>query len=148
MKIFLGADHNGFELKEALKKYLRRAGFDFEDLGNRKLDLQDDYPDFAQRVAQKVAQEKAKGILICGSGIGVCIVANRFRGVRAAQVFNEQQAKKAKEDDDVNILCLAGREIDKEKAKKIVRAWLQTKFSRLARHQRRLNKIQKLEPGI
>lgn len=145
MKILLGADHNGFKLKEVIKKYLKTLGIDFEDLGNRKFDPKDDYPDFAIPVAKKVAQRKTKGILICGSGAGVCIVANKIRGIRAAQAFTPLHAKELREEDDINILCLDGWEIREKKAREIVKNFLKTKFSQLPRHKRRIKKIKKIE---
>ena len=145
MKIFLGADHNGFQLKERIKKYLKKLGIDFEDLGNTKFDPKDDYPDFAILVAKKVAKTKDKGILICGSGAGICIAANKIRGIRAAQALTAFQAKTLREEDDINILCLDGWELKEKKAKEIVKNFLKTRFSQLPRHKRRIEKIKKIE---
>ncbi len=145
MKILLGADHNGFKLKKVIKKYLKKLGIDYRDLGNTKFDPKDDYPDFAIPVAKKVAKTKDKGILICGSGAGVCIVANKIKGIRAAQAFTPLQAKKLREEDDINILCLDGWEIREKKAREIVKKFLKTKFSQLPRHKRRIKKIKRIE---
>lgn len=143
--IFLGADHKGFKLKEALKPYLKRLRVDFEDLGNFVFDPKDDYPDFALRLAKQVAQTKGRGILICGSGAGVCMAANKLKGIRAAQASSVKQARAIKREDDANILCLAADELSFPRARQMVRTWLATKFSGLPRHQRRLQKISQIE---
>ena len=145
MSIFLGADHRGFKLKEAIKKHLRKLNYRFEDLGNFKFDPKDDYPDFAFAVAKKVSQKRGKGILICGSGEGMCLVANKVKGIRAATAFNPSQAKNLREKNDINILCLASDWIEEKEAKKIVEVFLKIKFSKLPRHKRRIEKIKKLE---
>ncbi|MFA5133215.1 MAG: ribose 5-phosphate isomerase B [Patescibacteria group bacterium] len=143
--LYIGSDHAGFNLKQALKKFLTREKYNFEDLGNLKLDEKDDYPDFGARVAQGVATnpKKNKGILICGSGQGMAIVANKFLGVRAAVVCDEDGAKKSREHNDANILAISGN-ISESKIKKIVKAWLQSKFSG-GRHSKRLKKIMQIE---
>jgi len=145
MKVFLGADHKGFHLKEKIKKYLKKIRVGFEDLGNKIFDPKDDYPNFAISVAKKVARTKNKGVLICGSGAGVCITANKVKGIRAAQAFTTQQAKALRREDDINILCLDGDELGERKVQEIVRTFLKTKFSNLARHKRRIEKIKKVE---
>ncbi|MCH7759441.1 RpiB/LacA/LacB family sugar-phosphate isomerase [Patescibacteria group bacterium] len=145
MKIFIGADHAGFKLKQALKKYLTTLGVRYEDLGNLKFDSGDDYPDFAKKLAQQVSQTKnARGILICDSGIGVCIVANKVKNIRAANVDTLKAAKKSREHNNANVLCLGQDYLKTVQAKKIVNVWLSTKFSSVARHRRRVNKINKL----
>ena len=145
MKIFIGADHAGFKLKQVLKKYLTTLGVRYEDLGNLKFDPGDDYPDFAKRLAQQVSQTKnARGILICDSGIGVCIVANKVKNIRAANVDTLKLAKKSREHNNANVLCLGQDYLKTAQAKKIVNVWLSTKFSSVARHRRRVNKINKL----
>ena len=143
--IYLGADHAGFQLKETIKEYLAELGHEHKDLGNHIEDNNDDYPDFGIAVAQKVAEENAKGILICGTGMGMCIVANKIKGIRAVLCYNEYMAEQARTHNDSNILCLAGRAVDTELAKGIVKAWLGTKFSGEDRHLRRINKIKALE---
>ncbi|MCH8741529.1 RpiB/LacA/LacB family sugar-phosphate isomerase [Patescibacteria group bacterium] len=145
MEIFLGADHNGFKLKEKIKKYLKKMRIDFKDLGNSRFDPKDDYPDFAILVAKKVAKTKAKGILICGSGGGMCITANKIKGIRAAQAFTIFQTRHLRKEDDINILCLDGWELKEKIIKEIVRTFLKTKFSKLIRHKRRIQKIEKIE---
>jgi len=143
--IYIGADHAGFQLKETIKEYLSQLGHEHKDLGNHIEDNNDDYPDFGIAVAQKVAEENAKGILICGTGMGMCIVANKIKGIRAVLCYNEYMAEQARTHNDSNILCLAGRAVDTELAKGIVKAWLGTKFSGEDRHLRRINKIKALE---
>jgi len=143
--IYIGADHAGYNLKEELKKYLQESGFEFEDLGNKELEMGDDYPDFAFEVAKKVAETGEKGIIICGTGIGSCIAANKVKGARAALAWDEFTAVQSREHNDANVLCLGGRVLDAETAKKIVRLWLETKFSGEERHLRRLGKIKEIE---
>lgn len=146
MKIYLGADHAGLRLKEHIKKYLKLKRFQFEDLGNFVIDLEDDYPDFAKKVALKVSQEKnAKGILFCGNGVGVCIAANKIKGIRAVNTVSPVIAKTSKEEDDTNVLCLAGRHTTISDAKKIVDYWLKARFKRKQKYKRRINKIKRIE---
>jgi ribose 5-phosphate isomerase B len=148
MKIFLGADHRGFYLKEKIKKYLKKLGFTFEDLGNKIFDPRDDYPDFSFLVAKKVAQNKKnRGILICGSGAGVCVAANKVKNIRAGQAFNAQQTEHMRLADDINILCLDADRLKEKQAQDIVKTFLKTKFSNLKHHQRRLQKIKEIEKG-
>ena len=140
--IYLGADHRGFRLKERIKKYLKEIGKEFEGLGNRKFDPNDDYPDFAKRVAKAVSRSpKNRGILVCGSGLGMSIAANKFRGVRAALCFNEKMAELSRRHNNANILCLAADFLPLAKIKKIIKIWLETKFSKEERHKRRIKKI-------
>ena len=144
--IYLAADHRGFKVKEELKKYLRNLGYNFEDLGNKIFDPADDYTDFAERVAKKVSREQEnKGILICGSGIGMTIVANKFKKIRAALCFNEKMAQRARSHNDANILCLPADFLPLAKIKKIVKIWLETKFSNEENHKRRIEKIKRHE---
>lgn len=146
--IFLGSDHRGFKLKEKIKKYLRDLSFQFEDLGNKIFDPDDDYPDFAFLVAKKVASNKNnRGILICGSGEGMAIVANKIKGIRAATAFDQKQARDLRKKNDINILCLAADWTKEDLAKKIIKVFLETKFSQIPRHQRRINKIKQFEKG-
>jgi ribose 5-phosphate isomerase B len=143
--VYLGADHAGWHLKEELKKYLKELGEEYEDLGNQQLDSKDDYPDFALAVAEKVAQTGEKGILICATGLGICMAANKVRGVRGAVCHNDFTALQSREHNDANILCLGGKVLDLETAKKIVRVWLETEFTGEERHVRRLEKIKGIE---
>jgi ribose 5-phosphate isomerase B len=144
-QVFVGADHRGYYLKEKIKKELREGGWSVTDVGNQKYDKEDDYTDISIELAEKVVQNKALGILICGSGVGVCIAANKVIGARAGTVLNKQQARKAREDDDANILCLSADWIDEKLNMKIVKEFLETVFSSEERHIRRLLKIKKYE---
>lgn len=144
--IYIGSDHAGYNLKEEIKKYLSELKVDFEDLGAKTLNPQDDYPDFAKSVAEKVAKyPESRGIMICGTGLGSCIVANKVKGIRAASVWNEETAKQSREHLDANILCLGGRTQTVKEAKKILRVWMQTEFLGEERHKRRLEKIRGME---
>ncbi len=145
--IYLGADHRGFNLKEKIKKYLGSLNYGVVDLGNKKLDQNDDYSDFGKLVAKKVAENpsKDKGILFCGSGNGMVIAANKIKGIRAVLGFNEKIARMSREHNDANVLCLPADFLKFETAKKIVKIWLKTKFSGENRHIRRLKKIEKIE---
>lgn len=143
--IYLGADHAGFNLKEEIKNYLKELRYQFEDLGNQELEPKDDYPDFAVRVAEKVIETNSKGILFCSTGTGMCITANKIKGISAAIGYNEFTAKHSVEHNNSNILCLGSKVIDIETAKKIVRIWLEAEFSKEKRHIRRLNKIKNIE---
>jgi len=147
MLIYIGADHKGFQLKETLKKFLKEQGYEVIDVGNDHYDENDDYPDFAKLVARAVSQDplNRRGILICGSGIGMDIVANKFKGVRSALVSNPDQAYLSRNDDDTNILSLAADFLNEEQTKKILTTWLATPFSNKEHHKRRLEKIRQLE---
>jgi ribose 5-phosphate isomerase B len=145
--IFIGADHRGYKLKETLKTYLKELGYNVEDSGALKLNPNDDYPDFALAVAKKVAEnpEKNRGILLCSSGIGVDIVANKIKGIRSALCFDAKQAKASRNDDDTNVLSLASDFISEEKAKEIVKIWLETSYAKLEKYERRLIKIKNIK---
>ena len=147
MLIYIGADHKGFQLKEALKKILKDQGYEVIDVGNEKYDENDDYPDFAELVARAIGQDpwNLRGILICGSGVGVDVAANKFKGVRSALVNNSDQAYLSRHDDDTNILSLAAEFIDEKTAEQILKTWLTTPFSNEEHHRRRLEKIAQLE---
>ena len=144
-KIYIGADHAGFKLKEKIKKYFDKKNIAYADLGNLVYDKTDDYPDFAFRVAENIVRDKTYGILLCGSAQGMVIAANKVKGARAVAINNIRDAKSSKFDDDSNILCLAGRTLNSIKAKKILKIWLDTPFSKLTRHKRRVKKITKYE---
>lgn len=144
--IFLGADHAGFSLKEKIKKFLLKKNYQVKDLGAFSYNPSDDYPDFGYKVAQKVRKaQNNRGILVCGSSIGVCIVANKLPGVYAAQVNNLREAKLSRLHNQTNVLCLSGWFLNPHKALKIVETWLQTPFSGEERHQRRIAKIRQIE---
>jgi ribose 5-phosphate isomerase B len=144
--LFLGADHRGFFLKEELKKYLLKEKIPFTDLGSFTLLKNDDYPDIAVAVSLQVSDNKNhRGILICGSGIGVCIVANKFKNVRAGLFWNPEVAKVATAHDKVNIACLPADYVSANKAQEIIAVWLKTLPKKEAKYQRRLKKISQLE---
>ena len=146
-KIFLGADHAGFELKEHIKKYLRKSGFKVEDKGAFKFDAQDDYPGFIVPVARAVAKDKnSMGIIIGGSGQGEAIAANRVKGIRAALYYggNIGIVKLSRTHNNANILSLGARFLAKEEAIEAVKAWLAADFSNEPRHARRIKKIDKI----
>lgn len=144
--IYLGADHRGLELKEKIKYWLLDWRFEYEDLGATEKNPADDYPDYARKVAEKVViGDDNRGIVICGSGIGVAIVANKVVGARAGTASNYEQVRAAVNDEDLNILALAGDFINDGEAKEIIKVFLDTKFSKAERHIRRLNKIKELE---
>lgn len=145
MTIYLGGDHAGFDLKEQIEAKLLEAGHDVEDLGNTKYDEKDDYPDYAHPVAKAVANKGAVGILFCGNAEGVCIVANKSKGVRAAIGYSVEAAVTTREDDDANVLCLPGRTMSFDEASEIVDAFLNTPFSEEDRHKRRLEKLEEIE---
>lgn len=144
--IYIGADHAGWELKEALESYLTEKEYNVVDMGNQSLVKDDDYPRFGHAVAKRVVTDAGShGIVICGNAQGICIVANKVRGARAATGFDTEVAKSAREDDDSNILCLPGRHIEIKEAKKIVDMWLETEFSGEERHIRRLKEVEDIE---
>ena len=150
MKIYLGADHGGYKLKEEIKTWLKEWNFDFEDFGAHEFKPDDDYPDFAWPVAVKVGSEQGSiGILICRSGQGECIVANKAKGARAALAWNEKTAHAGRNDDDANILCLAADYTNVDEAKKIVHVFLTTPFdSKQERFLRRSNKVKKIDINL
>jgi ribose 5-phosphate isomerase B len=144
MQIGLACDHGGYELKEELKVYLKSMGVEPIDMGTFNKDSVD-YPDFGILVADKISHgELEKGILICGTGIGMSIVANKFRGVRAALANDLFSSRFSREHTNANILVIGGRIVGKDLAKEIVKVWLETPFAG-DRHKRRLEKIEALE---
>ena len=144
MKIALGADHAGYELKNKLKDYLVAQGHDVQDEGTNSGESVD-YPDFARKVGDDVAASKVeRGILVCGSGIGMAISANKVHGVRSANITSEYEAQMSREHNDLNVLALGARILDEAKAKAIVDIWLKTQFAG-GRHANRVEKIAKLD---
>ncbi len=145
--IYIASDHGGYKLKDHLKKYLKTEGVEFEDVGAKKLTKNDDYPDYAKIASQKVSRNPMRdvAILICRSGQGVCIVANKFKNVRAALVWNTTEAKMSRNDDMSNVLCLPSDYISYHMAENIVDVWLNTTYSTDSRHLRRVKKISDLE---
>jgi|SRR3989344_2069388 len=145
-EVYIGADHAGFELKENIKLYLKKKGYEVYDEGAFKIDKLDDYPDFAIKVAEEISDNlDAKGVLCCGSSQGMCIVANKFPGVRAVSVTNTKEAIITRTHNNANVLCLSGWRLSRKRAIKILDAWLNTEFSNESRHIRRLKKITNLE---
>ncbi len=145
MKIYLGADHNGFELKTQLYEHLVHHDYEAEDLGAKTLDDNDDYPQYAYYVATKVlGDDDALGILICGSGQGMTMAANRVNGVRAALAWNEASARMSREDDNSNVLVLPADFVDAETAIAMVDAWMGAKFKKDPKYHRRLDELEQL----
>ena len=145
MKIALGCDHAGFELKDKLKQHLADAGISVDDLGTNST-ASVDYPDYALLVGKEVVSHKADyGILVCGSGIGMSIAANKIDGIRAVNAHNEVEAQLSREHNDANVLALGGRMLDDRTAFSIVDRWLATSFPGGERHKHRIEKIGALE---
>lgn len=144
MKIALAADHAGFEEKEKIKKTLDELGVEYTDMGTSSTDSVD-YPDYARKVGEAVAAgEFDQGLLVCGSGTGMAIAANKVHGIRAAVAWNEEIARLARQHNDANVLSLAARYTTDEENEKIVKAWFSAKFEG-GRHERRVEKIEKME---
>lgn len=142
MKIALGADHGGYELKNEVKAWLETAGVEVLDVGAHAYDRADDYPDFAFAVADAVREGKAeRGIVICGSGVGASVAANKVPGIRAAICHDTYSAHQGVEHDDMNVLVLGGRIVGVELARELVHAFVGARFQTDARFQRRLDKV-------
>ncbi len=139
--IYIGSDHAGFRLKEYIRIYLTKTGYTPVDMGNEKYEPGDDYPDYAARVAKKVSETGRRGIIVCDSGVGVCITANKIKNIRAVNPTNTIVARMSREHNNTNILCLGQNYIKPILAKKIINIWLGTGFSREERHHRRVEKI-------
>ena len=145
--IILASDHGGLELKDAIKAYLTDHGIAVRDLGTMNGESVD-YPDYAEKVARAIARgEVDRGVLICGTGIGMSIVANKFPGVRAALISDEFTAQMSKEHNNANIIVMGGRVLERDRALAMLRIWLETPFEG-GRHQRRLDKIAQIEEEI
>jgi ribose 5-phosphate isomerase B len=145
MIIAIGADHGGFHLKKGIVELLKALEQEVHDFGTFSEEPVD-YPDFALAVSQDILVQKAdRGILICGSGVGACVAANKFPCIRAAICHDTFSAHQGVEDDNINVLCLGARVIGPELAKEIVKVWLSAKFSEAERHKRRLSKVAKIE---
>ncbi len=146
MKVFVGADHNGFRLKEHIEHYLRSLGHEVKDVSGNKLDPHDDFPVHAAKVATSVLSEQdSVGILLCGSGQGVCMAANRYKGIRASLIWNEEEARSSRNDDDANILCLPAREFQTlDEVKSMIDIWFKTPFDGAARFVRRIKQMDEL----
>lgn len=154
MKIFLGSDHAGYYLKEKVEAYLAKRNYDFEDVGDKELNPDDDFPLFAAQAAVKILGEEEKdnprAILVCKNGQGMAMAANRFKSIRAVVVTTPQEAKESRAEDDANILCLPARLLDAPGDdlalwKDIVDTWLATPFSGAVRYRRRIRMLDELE---
>ncbi len=146
MRIAIGSDHGGYPLKEPLKELLESLGHQVIDVGAHANDPLDDYPDFAKAVAEKVARGEAeRGIVLCGSGVGASVVANKVKGVRASVCHDTYSAKQGVEHDDMNVLCLGARIVGDIIAKELVTAFLSGKFLDQEKYRRRLNKVLAVE---
>ncbi|HTP31525.1 MAG TPA: RpiB/LacA/LacB family sugar-phosphate isomerase [Candidatus Acidoferrales bacterium] len=149
MKVGIGADHGGFEMKEQLSKLLAEARHEVVDFGNKTYDTDDDYPDFAIPLALAVAEGRVeRGVLVCGSGVGASVAANKVHGVRAALCHDDFSARQGVEDDDMNVLCLGGRTTGLAVAWDLTRSFLGARFSGAERHRRRLAKVAQLEGNL
>ena len=144
MKIFLGSDHRGFHLKEQIFAYLSKRDIDVEDVGDTELDKDDDFPEFA--AIKVLGEDDAHAILICGGAQGMAMAANRFRGIRAAVIWDAKEAEITRNDNDANVLCLPARLLDDdtEEWHEILDAWLTTEFAGAARYQRRNRQLDEL----
>ncbi len=144
--IYLGTDHRGFEQKEAIKKFLEKEGVTFEDLGNHQLDPNDDYTDFGLAVAKKVAEkpDEHRGILFCGSGIGMSIIANRIKTVRAGLCLSPWMAEHGRQNEDINVLVLATNVIDLTINEKIIKTFLNTAFLQKENYIRRKKELDEI----
>ncbi len=142
-KIIIGADHAGFKLKEKIKEYLIGKKYDVEDLGTNSSEPAD-YPEYGKKVAEKVAKSNSIGVLVCGSGIGMCMTANKIKGIRAALCYDGFTAKVAREHNNANILCLGARTKSSGDYKRIIGTFLNTEFSKAERHHRRVKQMDAL----
>ena len=146
MKIAVAADHAGFPLKAPVLAWLADAGCEVDDLGAHELDGNDDYPDFARRLGEAIQTGRAeRGVLICGSGIGASVAANKMKGVRAGLCHDTYTAHQSVEHDAVNVLCIGARVIGEALAEEVIRAFCSARFSGEPRHQRRLDKVNAIE---
>jgi ribose 5-phosphate isomerase B len=146
MNIYIGADHRGFKFKEKLVPWLKGLGHTVTDCGNTKYDMLDDFPDFSFAVAENISKEpKSRGIVVCGSGVGVNIAANKIKGVRCSTAVSLPEVKRAREHDDLNILAISADYTNEEESKKMIEAFLNTRFLGEDRLIRRLQKVAQKE---
>ena len=144
--LYIGSDHRGYDLKERLKERLKADGVFVNDLGNDHLDPGDDYVVYSQKVADEVAKDpNSRGIVLCGSGVGVDMTANKVDGIRCALVMDKERAAQSREHEDVNMIALPSDMLEADKAYEIVKAFLDTPFSGEERHVRRLAELEKVE---
>jgi len=150
MKIYLGADHNGFHLKERVLAYLAKHGYDVEDIGDHELNPEDDFPVFAQSAALKVigsTDDDPRAILLCGGGQGMAMAANRFKGIRASVIWDAFEAKMTRNDNDSNVLCLSSRMFEDPEDiswQGVIETWLNTPFAAAPRYKRRNAELDEL----
>ncbi len=146
MKVGIAADHGGFELKEMLREYLKNLGHEVVDFGASAMDPGDDFPDYIVPLAKAVANsEVERGVAVCGSGVGACIVANKVTGVRAALITEHFSAHQGVEDDDMNLMTIGGRVVGVNVAQELVSSFLKAEFIGAERHLRRMEKVHQLE---
>ena len=145
--LYIASDHRGYKLKNRITRYLENElDTKIEDLGASDYNKTDDYPDYVELLTQKVIEDQNnKGVLICGNGIGVCIGANKVKGIRAGIGYNLGVAESMRNDDNTNVLCLAADHLSEDHAMTIIKKWLTTKFSKDERHVRRLKKVEEIE---
>ncbi len=144
-QVYIGSDHGGFELKKSLVSFLKKNNYNIVDMGPYEYDQDDDYPDYAEKVCKEIIVGGGRGILICKYSHGVTIAANKMPGIYASTCWNEESAKMAKNDGNINVLCLSGMLTKPDEAEKIVHTWLTSPFSDHERHTRRINKIKHIE---
>lgn len=148
MKVYVGADHNGFHLKGQVIKYLLAHGYEAVDVGDEKLNPEDDFPQFAEKAALAVLADgpDTRAILLCGGGQGMCMAANRFKGIRASVIWDSMEARMTRNDNDSNVLCLPARLLDGADAtwKDIIDTWLVTPFAAATRYIRRNDELDKI----
>lgn len=149
MKIYIGSDHNGFYLKEKIEAYLKKRGYDFEDVGDKEMNPEDDFPQFAHAAAVRVLSSQdidPRAILICGGAQGMAMAANRVPGIRASVIWDALEAKITRHDNDSNVLCLSARLLDdhEEVWKEIIDVWLDTPFANAPRYIRRNRQLDEL----
>lgn len=148
MKIAIASDHGGYEVKNYIKKWLEDQNYTLQDFGAFTYDPNDDYPDFALPAALSVSQkENDLGIVLCRNGVGVCIAANKVKGIKAALVYNEKAAHTSKKDDNANVLCLGADEFSQEQLLRFIKIWLETQFEG-GKYERRLQKIEHFENNL
>jgi len=143
--IYIGADHKGFQLKEKVKQWLTELGYEYHDVGALEYDKDDDYPVYASKVAESMIEIDDYGIVICGSGVGVDEVANKFDGIRSGLALNREQVETARNDDNINVLAIASDFISEEDARDIIKTFLETPFADEERFNRRLGEIEEIE---
>ena len=146
MRIAIAADHNGFELKNNIKSQLEKMGHEVEDVGPHHHDPQDDYPDYAKLLSENISGgQSERGIMVCGSGVGASVAANKVKGIRAAVCHDIYSAHQGVEHDDMNVLCLGSRIVGSEVVSELIIAFTEAVYSGEKRHQRRLNKVLDME---